>query len=209
MVGVSEEEAAYRELLQLAEASTFQAPPEDDDDSDDRLAALQDGERLLFRAMRARPHDMQPRVMLLRNLMLQDGGREADVPALALRALTRLAESEGDDIVFGPAFVPAMQLVLLSLKSHWKLNQQSEIPTFLAAAAALVPTMQRDFEQLATRVESQLECCNPEGRAVLLASHRYLSNIDLQFVNGQHHQGSRGLESVDLLEEGTCAVGFG
>jgi len=97
----------------------------------------------------------------------------------------------------------------LSLKSHWKLNQQSEIPTFLAAAAALVPTMQRDFEQLATRVESQLECCNPEGRAVLLASHRYLSNIDLQFVNGQHHQGSRGLESVDLLEEGTCAVGFG
>jgi len=64
--------------------------------------------------MRARPHDMQPRVMLLRNLMLQDGGREADVPALALRALTRLAESEGDDIVFGPAFVPAMQLVLVS-----------------------------------------------------------------------------------------------
>lgn len=37
--------------------------------------------------LQERPQHLQPRVLLLRNLMRQSEGREGDVPALALQAL--------------------------------------------------------------------------------------------------------------------------
>jgi hypothetical protein len=54
--------------------------------------------------------------------MIQDHGREADVPGLALDALQELAAANGgDDISFTPAFLPAMQAVLVggtALSAH-------------------------------------------------------------------------------------------
>jgi hypothetical protein len=99
------------------------------------------------------------------------------------------------------------------LKALWKLDQQALVPDLLAAASLQIPSMSGDFAQLAARVESQLCHCGPTARAELLGSYRYLSCIDLQFVNGRHHSGSPGLESVDMdhvieaIEGGLCASG--
>lgn len=46
--------------------------------------------------------------------MIQDKGRELEVPPLTLQALRELANIYRDDIMFTPAFVPAMQAVLVS-----------------------------------------------------------------------------------------------
>lgn len=43
--------------------------------------------------LQERPQHLQPRVLLLRNLMRQSQGREADVPALALQALREAGEA--------------------------------------------------------------------------------------------------------------------
>jgi hypothetical protein len=151
--------------------------------------------------------------------MLQDSGREADVPGQALAALRALSAAAAPSgaaaaadagLVLTPAFVPAMQAVLLGLKAYWKLGRQAEIPGFVAAAAGLAPGLASDFRQLAARVEGELGGCNPGGRARLLSSHLYLSCVDLQFVTGRHHSGSPALEgSADLLEgDGSCAAGL-
>lgn len=197
VISASGEDTTYQQLLQRAEENTFTAPsPGDVDQLEGRRSALQDGERMLDIAMAMRPKDMAPRVMLLRNLMLQDQGREADVPALALASLRELS-ALGDDIMFSPAFVPAMQIVLLALKAYHKLGQEARVPAFVNAASQHVPAMSFDFDHLAERVDRTLSSCSPLARADLLNSHRYLSCVDLQFVNGLHHQGSPGLESED------------
>lgn len=58
--------------------------------------------------------------------MIQDDGREADVPPMALEALSQLKMRHPDDIIFTPAFVPAMQMVLVSslggLFSSWLIQ---------------------------------------------------------------------------------------
>jgi hypothetical protein len=145
--------------------------------------------------------------------MIQDRGREADVPGLALAALRVLGPPGGaagadDGLVLTPAAVPALQAVLLGLKALWKLGREAEIPGFLEAACGLAPAMAGDFAHLAARVEGQLGTCNPEGRARLLASHLYLSCVDLQFVNGRHHLGSAALAGApDLLDDdGSCSA---
>ncbi|KAI8467517.1 MAG: hypothetical protein J3K34DRAFT_523678 [Monoraphidium minutum] len=209
------DEAVYRDLLQRAEEATFTVPAGDAQDAigDERRAALQEGERLLARAVELRPREALPRIMLLRNLMIQDQGREVEVPGMALDALRELAGGgdgggAGGDLTFTPAFVPAMQAMLLALKALYKLDQESLAPELAAAAGRLAPSMARDFESLAARVDGQLCGCGPGARAELLGSHRYLSCVDLQFVNGLHHLGSPGLaDQVDLLEEGECALG--
>lgn len=48
--------------------------------------------------------------------LIQDSGREAEVPPLVFDALQQL-EPLGDEIAFTPAFVPACQLVLVSRRS--------------------------------------------------------------------------------------------
>ncbi|GBF98488.1 hypothetical protein Rsub_11698 [Raphidocelis subcapitata] len=201
------EEAAYRELLQRAEAGTFAPPESEEREAASRRAGLQDAERLLRRAAALRPHDMGPRVLLARNLMIQDGGREADVPAVALDALRALAASDAGADPFSPAFVPAMQLMLLALKALWACDAPGEVPALLAAAARHAPALAPDFESLAARVESQLGGCAARGRAALLSNHTFLSCVDLQAVRGRHHAAAAGLESFDG-EEGAegCVV---
>ena len=43
--------------------------------------------------LQMRPHDMRPRLTLLRNLMLQNMGREREVPPLAVRTLRSVGAS--------------------------------------------------------------------------------------------------------------------
>lgn len=67
--------------------------------------------------------------------------------------------------------------------------------------------MASDFAHLAARVEGQLHSCGQQFKEELLNSHRYLSCVDLQNVNGGHHLGSPGLESVDVLDNGgACGI---
>ncbi|KIZ03165.1 hypothetical protein MNEG_4799 [Monoraphidium neglectum] len=171
-----------------------------------RLAALREGERQLQRAVAMRPRDMMPRVMLLRNLMLQDHGSEGRVPDLALSALAELSPIDAD-IAFTPQFVPAMQIVLLAVKALWKQGQEAGVPAFISAASERLPSMASDFGHLAERVEAQLTggawCeggASADGlREEMLASHRWLSCIDLQAVDGRHHKSSPGLLSMDAF----------
>ncbi len=58
--------------------------------------------------------------------MLQDRGREADVPALALAALGEQV-ALGEDVAFTPAMMPAMQLVLVGLLLRGKTEQQCPV----------------------------------------------------------------------------------
>lgn len=111
-----------------------------------------------------------------------------------------------DPALIAPLFLPPLQ-TQLSLKALWKQGQEAQVPTFLAAASLQVPCMATDFHHLAQRLQAHLGTCPAATRAGLLNSHRYLSCIDLQSVNGQHHQGSPGLESMDVLDEGLLQTG--
>lgn len=94
---------------------------------------------------------------------------------------------------------PPLPAPQLGLKALYKLGQEAAIPRFLADAAARVPSMASDFDHLADRVVRQLLGGGAPLKAEMLSSHRWLSCIDLQAVDGRHHKGSPGLESVDLF----------
>jgi len=150
-------DAEYEALLEKGRANTLDHPSGQLLGRAGRRCALEDGERFLERAVRARPSDLRARVLLLRNLMRQATGREAEVPGLALQALRDVASAGGDDpastaasaaleacstnLIESPECVPALQLALLALKA---LHAQRPPPQLLeedanaadAAAAA-------------------------------------------------------------------------
>lgn len=78
--------------------------------------------------LQERPAHLQPRVLLLRNLMRQSEGREADVPALALQALQEAGETWPAyllplvwlDTVFAAAVVPVTYVLPQQLCQYWK-----------------------------------------------------------------------------------------
>lgn len=61
-----------------------------------------------------RPWDLQPRVILLRNLMKQGLGRERDVPWLAIQALQQTGVEECD--ISSECYVQVLQAVLVGLR---------------------------------------------------------------------------------------------
>lgn len=153
--------------------------------------------------------------------MLQGGGRDAEVPGLALRALRRLAAAPGDSDGDGCAtvaaaagvaaspelVVPACQLMLLAIKALWRAGRAADVPALVAKAAAALPALAPEFENLAARVAAQLAACEAGGGAALLASARFASCVDLAGVSGRHHDGSPGLESADpIADEGMCPL---
>jgi hypothetical protein len=95
----------------------------------------------------------------------------------------------------------------LAVKALWKQGQEAGVPAFISAASERLPSMASDFGHLAERVEAQLTggawCeggASADGlREEMLASHRWLSCIDLQAVDGRHHKSSPGLLSMDAF----------
>lgn len=88
-------DAEYEALLEKGRAFTLDAPPGQLLGRAGRRCTLEDGERILARAARAKPGDLRARVLLLRNLMCQAMGREREVPGLALEALREAVAPEG------------------------------------------------------------------------------------------------------------------
>lgn len=91
---------------------------------------------------------MQPRVMLLRNIMLQNLGRERDVPPLAGRALRDAGAPAAADPA-APEAVSCMQCVLLGVKALHKMGRPEAVGAFVADATRKVPALGPDFDNLA------------------------------------------------------------
>eukprot|EP00878_Enallax_costatus_P016206 GHUV01016999.1.p1 GENE.GHUV01016999.1~~GHUV01016999.1.p1 ORF type:complete len:190 (+),score=45.07 GHUV01016999.1:515-1084(+) len=150
--------------------------------------------------MQERPWDLQPRVILLRNLMKQGLGRERDVPWLAIQALQETGVEECD--ISSECYVQVLQAVLLGLKAIHKLELSGEatpvdpcrprytLLSFLQAAQQAVPGMSQDLLNMSHRLHRQLVCCGPEARMELLHDRDgYMSCVDLHLVAGEHHVG--------------------
>lgn len=90
----------YSSLLQQAEEITFNsaAPQTDPAGTSAGGALLEDAERMLELCIQQRPQHLQPRVLLLRNLMRQGGARERDVPSLAIQALQEAGRKVGCNV---------------------------------------------------------------------------------------------------------------
>lgn len=88
-------DAEYEALLEKGRADTLDAPAGQLQGRAGRRCTLEDGERRLMRATGARPGDLRPHLLLLRNLMRQAMGREREVPGLALHALREAVGADG------------------------------------------------------------------------------------------------------------------
>eukprot|EP00878_Enallax_costatus_P025773 GHUV01027602.1.p2 GENE.GHUV01027602.1~~GHUV01027602.1.p2 ORF type:complete len:133 (-),score=22.25 GHUV01027602.1:1449-1847(-) len=97
---------------QKAKEHTFTCPVGQLSGRAGRRCTLEDGERILDWCIQERPWDLQPRVILLRNLMKQGLGRERDVPWLAIQALQETGVEECD--ISSECYVQVLQAVLVS-----------------------------------------------------------------------------------------------
>jgi hypothetical protein len=146
-------DADYEALLEKGRADTLEAPAGQLHGRAGRRCTLEDGERILLRAVAARPTDLRARVLLLRNLMRQAMGREREVPGLALQALREAVAADGNaaddanansqnlqacssDLLEDPSCMPALQLVLLALKALHAQQPPSDVMEAAAAKAA-------------------------------------------------------------------------
>jgi hypothetical protein len=147
-------DADYEALLEKGRTDTLEAPAGQLHGRAGRRCTLEDGERILLRAVSARPTDLRARVLLLRNLMRQAMGREREVPGLALQALREAVAADGNgaaaddtnlqacssDLLEDPSCMPALQLVLLALKAlHAQQPPKEVLEAAAKAAAAAAP----------------------------------------------------------------------
>jgi hypothetical protein len=99
---------------------------------------------------------MRARVMLLRNIMLQNLGRERDVPGFAVQAL-REAGAAGPSDPMSPEAMPCLQCTLLGVKALHKMGRPDGVPAFIAAASEAVPSLATEFGAIAGE---QVACGN-------------------------------------------------
>ncbi|DBA76635.1 TPA: hypothetical protein ACH3X2_008679 [Trebouxia sp. C0005] len=141
----------YSDLLQKGKHWTLDAPEGQLLGRAGRRCVLEDGERALLTCMGMRPEALSPRILLMTNLVLQNRGREREVPVLAIQTLkkTRLhkcsSECAAEDVE------SSVHVVELGLRALKKAGREHSMRRFVQDAAAAMPALAADFETIASR----------------------------------------------------------
>ncbi|DBA81789.1 hypothetical protein WJX77_000162 [Trebouxia sp. C0004] len=141
----------YSDLLQKGKHWTLDAPEGQLLGRAGRRCVLEDGERALLTCMGMRPEALSPRILLMTNLVLQNRGREREVPVLAIQTLkkTRLqkcsCECAAEDVE------SSVHVVELGLRALKKAGREHTMRRFVQDATAAMPTLAAEFESIASR----------------------------------------------------------
>lgn len=104
-----------------------------------RRCVLEDGERFLLRCISLKPAAVQPRLVLMDNLLLQNRGREKEVPELVMGTLqhTRLRHSSLHS-PFAQQAIKAIECGISALKASGKEYKAHD---FLEHVVRVVPDL--------------------------------------------------------------------
>lgn len=139
----------YDALLQKGKHWTFDAPEGQLLGRAGRRCVLEDGERALSTCISMRPEALSPRVLLMTNLILQNRGREREVPLLAIQTLkkTRLQKClDGCSIGDVDSSVHVVELGLRALK---KAGREHSMRRFVQDAVGAMPALASEFKSVA------------------------------------------------------------
>lgn len=142
-------EHKYDTLLQKGKHWTLDAPEGQLLGRAGRRCVLEDGERALSACISMRPDTLSPRVLLMTNLILQNRGREREVPLLAIQTLkkTRLQKCLiGCSVEDVDSCVHVVELGLRALK---KAGREQSMRRFVQDAAAAMPALASQFKAVA------------------------------------------------------------
>ncbi|KAL3142673.1 hypothetical protein ABBQ38_002979 [Trebouxia sp. C0009 RCD-2024] len=146
---INASEQKYDALLQKGKHWTFDAPEGQLLGRAGRRCVLEDGERALLTCIVMRPEALSPRVLLMTNLILQNRGREREVPLLAIQTLKRtrlqrcLVACSIEDID------SSVHVVELGLRALKKAGREHSMRRFVQDAVAAMPALASEFKSVA------------------------------------------------------------
>lgn len=140
----------YADLLQKGKHWTLDAPEGQLLGRAGRRCILEDGERALLTCTSIRPEALSPRILLMTNLVLQNRGREREVPVLAIQTLkkTRLQKC-----ILGCAAedrASSVHVVELGLRALKKAGREHSMRHFVQDAIAAMPSLAVEFADIAS-----------------------------------------------------------
>ncbi|CAL8471504.1 g11046 [Coccomyxa elongata] len=180
---VTQNKDNFRQLLQKAKDYTLRHPEGQLHGRRGRRCVLEDGERLLLLCLDIRPSCIEARNVLMQNLILQNRGRELEVPRLAVDTLKHTA-LRGCKQSSNHAY-EAMNVVKLGLVALKKAERHSSsFQNYLEDVFNFVPDLREDICACALEEYSVREAligAGPSGSMLddLLVSHRELHRIEI------------------------------
>lgn len=139
----------YEKLLQKARHWTLDAPEGQLLGRAGRRSILEDGERALLTCISMHSEALSPRILLMTNLILQNRGREREVPLMAIEALrkTRLQKCRDGCVV--EDVDSSIHVVELGLRALKKAGREHSMRHFVEDAIAAMPALRGQFDHVA------------------------------------------------------------
>ncbi|DBB16320.1 hypothetical protein WJX82_011277 [Trebouxia sp. C0006] len=101
--------------------------------------------------MGMRPEALSPRILLMTNLVLQNRGREREVPVLAIQTLKRTRLHKCSSECAAEDVESSVHVVELGLRALKKAGREHSMRRFVQDAATVMPALAAHFESIASR----------------------------------------------------------